>query len=236
MCHGTSVPESEDDNGCGDLAAPSPNALAPISEAAAPSRPAAGLAGGRGGPAGRAASGPCSCAGSPSTCRRPPHLRNRLLPTLPWRALAAIAADASAHPQARAHAVERLRSRWAVMTMGERRSLAPLAPALLWPAIWKVRDGRVLAAFLQNPRLTWPAWRAWSSRELTLSPGGGPAGLPLAGDACRWPTRCCRPWTGAWPGRIPAWCWAWRPPGSWPCRPRSGCWPPPASPTRPCGG
>jgi hypothetical protein len=84
----------------------------------------------------------------------PPQLRNRLLPALPWRALAAIAADASAHPQARAHAGERLLSRWTAMTMGERRSLASLAPSALWPAIWKVRDVRVLAAFLQNPRLT----------------------------------------------------------------------------------
>jgi len=87
----------------------------------------------------------------------PTDLRNRLLPTLPWRALAAVAGDASAHPQARIHAVERLRSLWGVMTMGERRSLAALAPAPLWPAVWKVRDARVLGAFLQNPRLTAPA-------------------------------------------------------------------------------
>lgn len=84
----------------------------------------------------------------------PPHLRNRLLPTLPWRALAAIAGDASAHPQARAHTTERLLAQWAVMTTGERRSLAPLAPSPLWPAIWKVRNVGVLSAFLQNPRLT----------------------------------------------------------------------------------
>jgi hypothetical protein len=84
----------------------------------------------------------------------PAHLRNRLLPTLPWRGLAAIAADASAHPQARAHAVERLLHRWPSMTMGERRSLALLAAAPLFPAIWKVRDVRVLAALLENPRMT----------------------------------------------------------------------------------
>jgi len=90
----------------------------------------------------------------------PAHLRNRLLPALPWRALAAIAGDAAAHPQARAHAVERLRSRWTTLTTGERRSLASLAPAPLWPAIWKVRDARVLAAFLQNPRLTGTALEA----------------------------------------------------------------------------
>jgi len=101
----------------------------------------------------------------------PTDLRNRLLPTLPWRALAAIAGDASAHPQARSHACDRLRARWAVMTMGERRSLAPLAPSLLWPAIWKVRDRRVLAAFLLNPRLTLPALEALVQSGLTLAHG-----------------------------------------------------------------
>jgi hypothetical protein len=97
----------------------------------------------------------------------PAQLRNQLLPTLPWRALAAIAGDASAHPQARSHAVERLRASWAVMTMGERRSLAALAPAPLWPAIWKVRDTRVLASFLQNPRLTGGALEALVQPPLT---------------------------------------------------------------------
>jgi hypothetical protein len=50
--------------------------------------------------------------------------------------------------------------------MGERSSLAPLAPPPLWPAIWKVRDPRVIAAFLQNPRLTAPALEGLLGREL----------------------------------------------------------------------
>ena len=86
--------------------------------------------------------------------RAPAPLRNRLWPTLPWRSLAAIAADASAHPQARAHACERLVARWPGLTSGERRSLALLAPRPLWALIWKAPDPRILAAFLQNPRLT----------------------------------------------------------------------------------
>lgn len=86
--------------------------------------------------------------------RTPAHLRSRLLPALPWRMLAAISLDASAHPQARAHATERLVHLWGGLTNGERRSLAPLAPRPLWPLIWKNPDGRVLAAFLQNPRLS----------------------------------------------------------------------------------
>jgi hypothetical protein len=81
------------------------------------------------------------------------HLRNQLLPTLPWRSLAAIAVDASAHPQARANAVERLNLLWPGLTGGERRSLALLAPRPLWRTIWKNRDPRVLASFLLNPRL-----------------------------------------------------------------------------------
>ncbi|BDU76698.1 hypothetical protein METESE_16560 [Mesoterricola sediminis] len=86
--------------------------------------------------------------------RTPAHVRARLLPTLPWRTLAAIAQDASAHPQARAHATERLVFLWTGLTGGERRSLAPLAPRPLWPLIWKQPDARVLAAFLQHPRLS----------------------------------------------------------------------------------
>ena len=81
------------------------------------------------------------------------HLRARLLPHLPWRILAAIALDASAHPQARSHATERLHALWPGLTTGERRSLAQQAPRQLWPAIWRSPDRRVVAAFLQNPRL-----------------------------------------------------------------------------------
>jgi hypothetical protein len=81
------------------------------------------------------------------------HLRTKLLPTLPWRALASIALDAAAHPQARAHATERLQALWPGLAMGERRSLAMAAPRQLWPLIWRNRDRRVLESFLQNPRL-----------------------------------------------------------------------------------
>jgi hypothetical protein len=85
--------------------------------------------------------------------KAPAILRNRLLPTLPWRSLAAIAGDAAAHPQARAHATERLLFRWPGLTQGERRTLALLAPRQLWPLIWKSPDPKILAALLQNPKL-----------------------------------------------------------------------------------
>ncbi len=85
--------------------------------------------------------------------KAPAHLRARLLPRLPWRALAAVAVDASAHPQAQNFATERLQNLWPGLTLGERRALALLAPKQLWRLIWKVPDSRVLQAFLQNPRL-----------------------------------------------------------------------------------
>ena len=101
--------------------------------------------------------------------RTPAHLRNHLLPTLPWRALAAIAADAAAHPQARSQATERLQARWATLSTGERSALAPLAPRPLWPAVWKVRDTGVLAAFLRHPRLGVEALEALLQPPLTCN-------------------------------------------------------------------
>lgn len=81
------------------------------------------------------------------------HLRASLLPRLPWRALSEIAGDASAHPQARAMAIERLQLVWSSITTGERRTFALHAPKPLWERIWKVRDARVIASFLQHPKL-----------------------------------------------------------------------------------
>lgn len=85
--------------------------------------------------------------------KAPAHLRTGILGRLPWRALAAIAQDPAAHPQARAQSVDKLQHLWPTLTTGERRSLAPLAPRQLWPMIWRVRDPGVLAAFLHHPRL-----------------------------------------------------------------------------------
>ena len=86
--------------------------------------------------------------------KAPAHLRTTLLGRLPWRALAAIAQDPAAHPQARAQATDRLQNLWGGMTLGERRSLAPLVPRPLWPLVWKTRDAGVLAALLTHPRLS----------------------------------------------------------------------------------
>ena len=85
--------------------------------------------------------------------KAPAHLRSRLMARLPWRGLAAVAADAAAHPQARQQATEKLQQLWSVMTIGERRSLALHAPRSLWAMIWRNPDAGVLAAFLQHPKL-----------------------------------------------------------------------------------
>lgn len=81
------------------------------------------------------------------------HLRATLLGRLPWRALAALAQDAAAHPQARSQAVERLQASWPGLTLGERRALAPLCPRQMWALVWRTREGGVLRAFLTHPRL-----------------------------------------------------------------------------------
>ncbi len=83
----------------------------------------------------------------------PAHLRARLMPRLTWRSLAAVAADAGAHPQARQQATEKLQQLWAGLTAGERRSLAPQAPRALWPLVWRTPSPAVLEAFLRHPRL-----------------------------------------------------------------------------------
>ncbi len=85
--------------------------------------------------------------------KTPAHLRAGLLPHLPWRALSEIAGDAAAHPQARTLATERLQLLWGSITPGERRSFALHAPKQLWRSVWRVPDGRVIASFLQHPRL-----------------------------------------------------------------------------------
>ncbi|MFN7959306.1 MAG: hypothetical protein U0P46_13420 [Holophagaceae bacterium] len=85
--------------------------------------------------------------------KAPAHLRAGLLGRLPWRALAAVATDAAAHPQARQQATEKLQQLWLVMTTGERRSLAIHAPRALWPQVWRSPAPSVLAAFLHHPKL-----------------------------------------------------------------------------------
>ena len=85
--------------------------------------------------------------------KAPAHLRARLLGRMPWRALAAIAQDASAHPQARAQSVERLEQGWPGLAMGERRTLALMAPRPLWRLAWKSPDLGVVRNLLLNPKL-----------------------------------------------------------------------------------
>ncbi len=86
--------------------------------------------------------------------RAPAHLRNSLLPRLPWHPLCAVANDPQAHPQARAMAIERLQSIWPGLTSGERRSLGLKLPKRLWPLAWRVPDAAVVRNLLLNARMT----------------------------------------------------------------------------------
>lgn len=85
--------------------------------------------------------------------KAPAHLRARLMGRLPWRALAAVAQDATAHPQARAQAVERLLQSWPGLSTGERRALALHAPHQLWRQAWKSPDAGIVGNLLLNPKL-----------------------------------------------------------------------------------
>ncbi|HEX9082251.1 MAG TPA: hypothetical protein VF768_08225 [Holophagaceae bacterium] len=85
--------------------------------------------------------------------KAPAHLRSGLIARLPWRALASVAGDAAAHPQARQMAIEKLQQLWTALSQGERRSLALHAPRALWGLIWRSPSPAVLGAFLQNPKL-----------------------------------------------------------------------------------
>lgn len=100
--------------------------------------------------------------------KSPTFLRLKLLARLPWRPLAQIAEDASAHPQSRSWCLERLQALWPSLSTGERRSLALLAPQALWPQVWKSPDARTLAAFLQHPKLGPP--RLLSLIQVPLRP------------------------------------------------------------------
>ncbi|MBS1765916.1 MAG: hypothetical protein JST05_00730 [Acidobacteria bacterium] len=99
--------------------------------------------------------------------KAPAHLRARLLGRLPWRALAAIAHDASAHPQARAQSVDRLLQGWSRLSLGERRSLALAAPPPLWPLAWKSPDTGILERLIQNPRMSLEALLRLAHAPLT---------------------------------------------------------------------
>jgi hypothetical protein len=81
-------------------------------------------------------------------------LRLQLLARLPWRSLASIADDPTAHPKARSVATERLQVLWGGMSIGERRSFAYRAPRPMWSMVWKIPHSGVILAFLQHPKLS----------------------------------------------------------------------------------
>lgn len=85
--------------------------------------------------------------------KAPAHLRLRLLGRMNATLLAAIAEDASAHPQARSLCMEKLQATWTGLTIGEKKALARHLPRPLWPLVWRTVNIQVIGAFLEHPRL-----------------------------------------------------------------------------------
>lgn len=86
--------------------------------------------------------------------RTPRALALRLVPTLYWRDLARVAGDTAVHPLVRRAAEKRILQRLPALAVGERVSLARSASPGLVPALRLDPTPRVLAALLENPRLT----------------------------------------------------------------------------------
>jgi hypothetical protein len=99
--------------------------------------------------------------------KAPAHLRNALIPRLPWPPLCAVANDPTAHPQARMMATERLQSLWPGLSSGERRTLGLKLPKRLWPLAWRVPEAGVIRNLLLNPRMTAEALAALIQAPLT---------------------------------------------------------------------
>jgi len=86
--------------------------------------------------------------------RTPRTLALRLVPTLYWRDLARLAADASVHPIVRRAGEKRILERLPALAVGERVGLARSASPGLVSALRLDPSPRVLGALLENPRLT----------------------------------------------------------------------------------
>jgi len=86
--------------------------------------------------------------------RTPRALALRLLPTLYWRDLARLAADATGQPIVRRAGERRILDRRPSLALGERVSLARSAGPGLIPALRLDPAPRVLGALLENPRLS----------------------------------------------------------------------------------
>ncbi len=76
------------------------------------------------------------------------------LATLGWRDLLTVASDQRALPQVRRQAERKLADKVRHLTLGERVSLARLAPRGLLPVLLSDSEPRCVAALLENPHFT----------------------------------------------------------------------------------
>jgi|SRR5580693_5268417 hypothetical protein len=86
--------------------------------------------------------------------RSPQHLALRLVPGLHWRDLADLALDTRLHPRVRREADLCLGQRLGALSVGEKISLARRASPTLVGQLRADPSPRVIAALLENPRLT----------------------------------------------------------------------------------
>lgn len=84
----------------------------------------------------------------------PRHFALDAIPRLGWRDLITVANRPQTPSAIRRHAERRVVERLPQLTLGERRSLARLAPGLVRSALLRDRDPRCIAALLDNPKMT----------------------------------------------------------------------------------
>lgn len=116
--------------------------------------------------------------------RTPEALARRLLPGLPWRDLVAAGRDVRLAPVVRRAAEVLLGERLAGLTAGERAAVARGAGPGLVARLRDEADPRVIAALLENPRLTEGALLPLVARERAA-----PAALAAVARDRRWGCR-----------------------------------------------
>lgn len=107
-----------------------------------------------------------------------------LIAGLYWRDLLRIGADSRVKPAVRRAADQRLAERLGRLSLGERVLLAREAGPGLIPRLLQERDARVVAALLNNPRLTEPMLA-----PLVNSPVAVPEALQLVAESPKWGSR-----------------------------------------------
>lgn len=116
--------------------------------------------------------------------RTPRPLALRLVSGLYWRELAALGVESAAHPTVRRAADRRLLERLPGLAIGERCALARRCSGAVIAALRRDPQPRVIAALLENPRLTELLLLPLASSERAPAPC-----LAVLADSARWASR-----------------------------------------------